>query len=144
MDSDKEKSEEVIVSDKNTAIELYLKETSEKGAKFWIENLKAASDIAEKGNGEESEITQTPEIKTPAKDSSSGTSSGKNNPFNTYDNEEQQKTTASYVLNTKSKKIHRPSCYTVKKIAPKNYSTSDLSVKELEKKGYSKCGICFK
>lgn len=64
--------------------------------------------------------------------------------FNTYDNEEQQNTKMEYVLNTSSKKIHYPTCRSVKKIAPKNYSTSNLSIAELEKKGYSKCGICFK
>ncbi len=73
---------------------------------------------------------------------SSGSDNGEN--FNTYDNAEQQQTTATYVLNTSSHKIHYPSCSSVKKIAPHNYSTSSLSLEELKSQGYSTCGICFK
>ena len=74
------------------------------------------------------------------------TSSGNNNGsnFNTYDNPEQQNTEAVYVLNTSTKKIHYPSCKSVKKIAPQNYSTSNLSVEELKNQGYTTCGNCFK
>lgn len=70
--------------------------------------------------------------------------SGGNSNFNTYDNASQQQTEASYVLNTSTKKIHYPSCSSVKKIAPQNYSTSGSSVDELIAQGYSTCGICFK
>lgn len=64
--------------------------------------------------------------------------------FNTYNNADQQKTATAFVLNTSSMKIHYPSCYSVKKIAPQNYSTSDLSLEELKGQGYTTCGNCFK
>lgn len=79
---------------------------------------------------------------SPTADTSGQDNNGDN--FNTYDNEEQQQTTAEYVLNTKSKKIHHPSCSSVPKIAPENYETSNLSIEELMAQGYTTCGICFK
>lgn len=73
-------------------------------------------------------------------DQSNGGGNGEN--FNTYDNEDQQSTKDSYVLNTNTMKIHYPSCNSVKKIAPDNYSTSSLSESELIAKGYTTCGVC--
>lgn len=70
-------------------------------------------------------------------------SNGDSSNFNTYNNTEQQHTEATYVLNTSTMKIHYPSCENVKKIAPQNYSTSDLSIDDLKSQGYSTCGICF-
>ena len=71
-----------------------------------------------------------------------GSSTGNGNNFNTYDNESQQNTTAAYVLNTNTKKFHEPSCRSVKKIAPKNYSTSNGPKDTLISQGYSPCKIC--
>lgn len=71
---------------------------------------------------------------------SSGLGDGSN--FNTYDNAQQQNTSSSYVLNTSTMKFHRPSCSSVKKIAPQNYSTSNNSREELISQGYSPCGKC--
>lgn len=65
------------------------------------------------------------------------------NNFNTYNNPEQQQTSDMFVLNTSTFKFHRPNCNDVKKIAPENYSTSNLSISELENQGYSACGHCF-
>lgn len=67
------------------------------------------------------------------------------NNFNIYYTPDQQQTTNNYVLNTNPDrmKIHYPSCNDVLKIAPENYSTSNLSVSELESQGYTKCGHCF-
>ena len=62
--------------------------------------------------------------------------------FNTYDNSDQQKTEAKYVLNTSSMKIHYPTCSQVKKIAPHNYATTNESEAELLAKGYTTCGAC--
>ena len=70
----------------------------------------------------------------------SGGGSGEN--FNTYNPAEQQNTQDSWVLNTNTMKIHYPSCSQVKKIAPQNYSTSNLSEGELKNQGYSTCGVC--
>lgn len=67
---------------------------------------------------------------------------GRDNNFNTYDNESQQQTKETYVLNTNTRKFHYPSCKSVKKIAPKNYSTSSKSRDELISLGYDPCGIC--
>lgn len=58
--------------------------------------------------------------------------------------ESQQQTSDSYVLNTSSMKIHRPSCSAAKKISFENYATSNSSISELESQGYSRCGICLK
>ena len=60
------------------------------------------------------------------------------------DNNFQQQTSDSYVLNTSTMKIHRPSCSTAKKISSENYATSNSSISELESQGYSRCGICLK
>lgn len=77
--------------------------------------------------------------------SESGTTSNSSaNNFDTYDNPEQQQTSASYVLNTSRMKIHYPSCSSVKKIAPQNYATSNLSIEDLKAQGYTTCGNCFK
>lgn len=47
-------------------------------------------------------------------------------------------------INEFSRKIHYPSCEYVPKISPQNYSTSTLSISELERMGYSPCRMCFK
>lgn len=74
---------------------------------------------------------------------SEGTYNSNENNFNTYNNPEQQQTTDAFVLNTSAFKIHHPDCNDVLKIAPENYSTSNLSVSELESQGYTTCGHCF-
>ncbi len=73
-------------------------------------------------------------------------SGGGESNFNTYDNAAQQQTTETYVLNTNPdrKKIHHPSCSSVKKIAPENYQTTSLSIQELQAQGYTLCGNCFR
>lgn len=63
--------------------------------------------------------------------------------FDTYDTPEQQVTTDTYVLNTKSHKIHYPSCRSAKKIKPENYSTTSVDINTLSAQGYTKCGQCF-
>lgn len=68
--------------------------------------------------------------------------SGNSNNFNIYDNEDQQKTTYSYVLNSGTMKFHKPSCNSVKKIAPDNYSTYEGTREEVIAKGYDPCGNC--
>lgn len=74
--------------------------------------------------------------------SSTPIESGNSDNFNTYDNANQQQTSQTWVLNTSSMKIHYPSCSQVKKIAPQNYSTSDLSENELLAQGYTTCSVC--
>lgn len=76
--------------------------------------------------------------------SSTPAGSGNGDNFNTYDNAAQQQTNQMWVLNTSSMKIHYPSCSQVKKIAPQNYSTSNLSESELIAQGYTTCGVCHK
>ncbi len=78
----------------------------------------------------------------PAPASPSVPTGGGGNNFNTYNNESQQETSASYVLNTSTHKFHYPSCRSVPKIAPKNYSTSNSPRDGLIAQGYSACGIC--
>ena len=56
---------------------------------------------------------------------------------NTYEHEE----TEEYVLNTSTKKIHKPDCNDVSKIKPENYSTTDAPEDYLDD-GYTNCGHC--
>lgn len=72
----------------------------------------------------------------------SGGGNGNADNFNTYDNSAQQDTEDKWVLNTNTMKIHYPSCNEVKKIAPKNYSTSNEDKDSLIARGYSMCGRC--
>lgn len=62
--------------------------------------------------------------------------------FYTWDNPDQQNTSAKWVLNNGTMKIHYPSCPDVSRIAPQNYSTSNLSEGELRARGYTTCGRC--
>lgn len=47
-----------------------------------------------------------------------------------------------WVLNTKSKKIHTPQCNSVSKISSSNSKTSNKTISELQKEGYSCCKVC--
>ncbi len=51
-----------------------------------------------------------------------------------------------WVLNTDPDrlKIHYPNCAWAAKISPENYAESDLPIDELERRGYSTCGHCFR
>lgn len=109
-----------------------------------------STDVSEMSSAADSHSSSTPEMNStsdshsvdaPQTDSSAGGGNGDN--FNTYDNPEQQNTTAEYVLNTNTMKIHHPSCSSVPKIAPHNYATSNQSIDELISQGYSTCGRCF-
>ena len=58
------------------------------------------------------------------------------------DNTESAVAVNIYVLNTNSKKIHYPDCKAVNSISDYNKQTVNDSVANLEKQGYTKCGIC--
>ncbi len=49
----------------------------------------------------------------------------------------------SYVLNTKSKKIHKTTCGTGAKIKPENRKEYVGDVSSLIQQGYTTCGNCF-
>ncbi len=55
---------------------------------------------------------------------------------------ESKPTDVLWVLNTSTKKIHKPSCRHVKSIAKKNYAESSESLESLLAKGYTACGTC--
>lgn len=74
--------------------------------------------------------------------SNRGGGSGNADNFNTYDNEEQQKTNANYVLNTSTMKFHYPGCSSVAKIAPQNYEEFYGTKQEVISLGYDTCGRC--
>lgn len=74
----------------------------------------------------------------------SASDSRSENNFDAYDNPDRQQTDAAWVLNTNTMKIHYPSCSSVKKIAPHNYTTSNEDKDTLINMGYSVCGICGK
>lgn len=48
----------------------------------------------------------------------------------------------SYVLNTRSKKFHRPSCDNVNSISDKNKEVTEKSREEIINEGYTPCGKC--
>lgn len=70
--------------------------------------------------------------------------SGNGDNFHTYDDPNQQQTTAQWVLNTKSKKIHYPTCRDVPRISPDNYAVSNQSERALLDQGYTTCGHCHR
>lgn len=75
---------------------------------------------------------------------SAGVSTGNAENFNTYYIPEQQQTTARYVLNTSTHKIHFPSCEDVKRISPENYETTNLNIEEItaQNNEYTLCRHC--
>lgn len=117
-----------------------------------LEEKKAEEERAAAAKKAEAEIaaTQTNETQDSAQpvvipdqsSNSGGVKSGNGDNFDTYNIAEQQNTTESYVLNTKSKKIHYPSCKDVPKISPENYATSSSSRADLISQGYTPCGHC--
>lgn len=48
----------------------------------------------------------------------------------------------NYVLNTSSKKIHRPDCSAVQDMSPKNKEETSKSIDELLEDGYERCKMC--
>lgn len=59
------------------------------------------------------------------------------------ENKKAAKNSTVYVLNANTKKIHLPSCRSVKKIADKNKEKSRESKEKLEKQGYTPCKNCI-
>ena len=55
---------------------------------------------------------------------------------------EHHKSDCRYVLNTNSKKIHKPDCSSVHDISDKNKQETDKTLSELKAEGYSPCGKC--
>ena len=49
----------------------------------------------------------------------------------------------TYILNTRSKKIHKSSCGTAALIKPENREEYHGNVQDMLNQGYSKCGNCF-
>lgn len=94
--------------------------------------------------GQASEGPQNTQPTTPihTPDSEPADNGANANNFNTYDNPEQQQTTASYVLNTNTMKFHHPWCRSVKKISPENYEAFDGERDSVIAQGYDPCGIC--
>ncbi len=54
-----------------------------------------------------------------------------------------QQQTASFVLNTNTKRIHRPDCRSVNSIKAENRRDFNGTLSELQAMGYSTCGNCF-
>ncbi|MCI6465198.1 MULTISPECIES: ComEC/Rec2 family competence protein [Faecalicatena] len=53
------------------------------------------------------------------------------------------KNSTSYILNTNTKKIHLPSCKSVKRMSDKNKEKTSQSIEELKKEGYTPCQNCL-
>ena len=81
---------------------------------------------------------EVPMGNTTVSSDTAGYSVGDNNPFGTYEHDTNGVT---YVLNTNTKKIHYPSCDSVEKIKPKNYSTTDDYTSAIAQ-GYVPCKKC--
>ncbi len=81
---------------------------------------------------------EVPTGNTTVSSDTAGYSIGDNNPFGTYEHDTNGVT---YVLNTNTKKIHYPSCDSVEKIKPKNYSTTD-DYNSAIAQGYVPCKKC--
>lgn len=64
------------------------------------------------------------------------------NCLDTNDNTSHTESENKYVLNIKSKKIHRPDCKAANDISENNKQLSERSIADLENDGYSKCKIC--
>ena len=61
----------------------------------------------------------------------------------TPDSDDQpEQTGKTYVLNTNTKKFHKPSCYHVEKIIPENYEEYVGTASEVEAMGYVGCKTC--
>lgn len=56
--------------------------------------------------------------------------------------DETEPTARIYILNKSSKKIHYPSCSSVKKMSKKNKLEFEGTMKELKEMGYVPCGSC--
>jgi hypothetical protein len=55
---------------------------------------------------------------------------------------EEPKEEYHWILNTNTKKVHIPTCNSVKQMKEKNKKESDLSPEELKSKGYTACKNC--
>lgn len=49
----------------------------------------------------------------------------------------------TYVLNTNSRKIHKPDCTVLSKTSERNKLETDKTLSELTKEGYQKCNVCL-
>lgn len=54
----------------------------------------------------------------------------------------QNETAQTYILNTNTKKIHRPTCSSVSQMNEKNKQTYEGTIEELENMGYTPCKKC--
>ena len=48
----------------------------------------------------------------------------------------------TYILNTNSRKFHKPSCRSVGQMKPENYQETSASREEVLEMGYTPCGNC--
>lgn len=58
------------------------------------------------------------------------------------DSDRRNKTTQTYILNTNTKRIHRPTCSGVSQMKETNKETYEGTVEELENMGYAPCKKC--
>ena len=128
----------------STATEMITEKSTQKPTEILTEKStqKPTEIPTEKPTQKPTEIlTEKPTEKpTPKATSPQQSNNSKKSNFQTYDNAEQQNTSA-YVLNTKTKKVHLPTCNSVRKIAPQNYATTD-NLSQALADGYSPCQKC--
>lgn len=116
-------------NDYNLPVDYIIDRWEESGAKVLmtkdVGNIIAESDgVNLTVNGETLESSGSSPSSTSSTSSSSGESDG------------------YWILNTNTKRIHRPDCYLADNIADKNRDESTDSISELENKGYKPCGSC--
>ncbi|MBQ9428962.1 MAG: hypothetical protein IJU41_05390 [Clostridia bacterium] len=88
------------------------------------------TDVSESSSGERQEATAKAEIQATTADQSADP-----------DASQAEETPAFYVLNKRSKKIHLPSCPSVKTIAEKNYAVTDRYADAVAN-GFVPCKLC--
>ena len=112
--------------------QLVIDDLKKSGTKLYRTDLQG--DITCKTDGKT--VACTPDKNAAAKVFAAGKTSSKEETKNT------ETTSSHYVLNTRSKKFHRPDCPSVKKMSARNRQDSEQRRDELIKSGYSPCKNC--
>ncbi len=121
-------SSNIIISTDGSAISV---ETGVDYSSLGGIDIYGSDDSAGDEGNEETEPAKTEKETEAAKETEAKTSS----------KEESEEYT--WVLNTNSKKIHKPSCSYASGISEANYETSNKTLEELESEGYTPCKVCI-
>lgn len=121
-----------------TAAEAKYKSLKDEADQAAAQQAEAERKAQEEAAAKQAETERQAQKQAEAK--SNGGGSGNADNFNKYNNPDQQNT-QSYVLNTNTKKFHKPTCGEVKKIKSSNYSTIESRDQAINQ-GYVPCKKC--